>query len=281
MRLDAQADRDRFLVSPVPVPLVPRPRPDPDPAAVSTSDGRTRSVPLSQAQCPPVDALRRDLTGRPDLRRRPAGDSPRGARSDLVEQARDAARGLLRGLHDEGRRWRHTQGVAARAHEAAAVLPSTDRDVLEAAAWLHDIGYAPSLIRSGFHPVDGAVFAQTRLHRPDVAALIANHSGARYVASVRGMSGLMTPYDQPQSWSGPVADALTWADQTTGPDGETVTVEQRMQETSARHGPGSPNERARAQRSPAIIAAVRATERLLAAPATEAVRARKQKTRQR
>jgi len=26
---------------------------------------------------------------------------------------------------------------------------------LEAAAWLHDIGYAPDLVVSGFHPLDG------------------------------------------------------------------------------------------------------------------------------
>jgi hypothetical protein len=77
------------------------------------------------------------------------------------------------------------------------------------------------------------------------------------------MSDLMAPFARPGSWSGPVADALTWADQTTGPDGGIVSVEQRMQEASARHGPGSPNERARAQRAPVIIAAVRATERLL------------------
>jgi hypothetical protein len=187
----------------------------------------------------------------------------RTPRSDLVAQARRAARSLLQGLPDEGRRWRHTQGVAARAREAGVVLPLADRDVLEAAAWLHDVGYAPALIRSGFHPVDGAVFARDRLHSVEVAALIANHSGARFVADVRGMNDLMAPFARPRAWSGPVADALTWADQTTGPAGERMTVEQRMQEASSRHGAGSPTERARAQRAPAIIAAVRATERLL------------------
>src|SRR4029077_17233843 len=39
------------------------------------------------------------------------------------------------------RRWAHVQGVAARARTLALVL-GTDGDLLEAAAWLHDIGYA-------------------------------------------------------------------------------------------------------------------------------------------
>jgi hypothetical protein len=154
MRTDPQSDRNRFLVSRVPVPLVPRPRPDPDPAAVATTNGRTRSVPLAPMQDTPVDldVLRVGLTSRPGVRRGPVGRAPRATRSDLVAQARGAARGLLRRLPDGGRRWRHTQGVAARAREAAAVLPLADRDVLEAAAWLHDVGYAPALVRSGFHP---------------------------------------------------------------------------------------------------------------------------------
>src|SRR5277367_6204186 len=48
------------------------------------------------------------------------------------------------------RRWAHVQGVAARARGLAAVL-GADADLLEAAAWLHDIGYAPDLNVTGLH----------------------------------------------------------------------------------------------------------------------------------
>src|SRR6476469_1516238 len=41
------------------------------------------------------------------------------------------------------RRWAHVQGVAARARGLVPVL-GADADLLEAAAWLHDIGYAPA-----------------------------------------------------------------------------------------------------------------------------------------
>lgn len=35
-------------------------------------------------------------------------------------------------------------------------MSENDRDLLVAAAWLHDIGYAPELRDTGFHPLDGA-----------------------------------------------------------------------------------------------------------------------------
>lgn len=48
------------------------------------------------------------------------------------------------------RRWTHTQGVAAQARVVGPVL-GWDTDLIETAAWLHDIGYAPALAVTGFH----------------------------------------------------------------------------------------------------------------------------------
>ena len=53
------------------------------------------------------------------------------------------------------RRWAHVQGVAARARNLAPVL-GADADLLGAAAWLHDVGYAPDLIVMSLHQIDGA-----------------------------------------------------------------------------------------------------------------------------
>jgi len=47
------------------------------------------------------------------------------------------------------RRWAHVQGVAARARLAPVL--GADADLQEAAAWLHDIGYAPGLAVTGLH----------------------------------------------------------------------------------------------------------------------------------
>jgi hypothetical protein len=182
-------------------------------------------------------------------------------RSSLVEQAARLLAGeLLRRLGDGGQRWRHTQAVAARAAEATHLFDEVDSDLLVAAAWLHDIGYAPKLHRHGFHPVDGAEHVEEQLSASGLAGLIAHHSGARFVAEVRGVLPLMAPFAEPAFWTGPLADALTWADQTIGPDGQRMSVEQRLHEMLLRHGPDSPNARSNARRAPAIIAAVRATE---------------------
>ena len=67
-----------------------------------------------------------------------------------------AAREAELRLSPLGNRWAHTQAVAARAQAVTAVVPEADRELLVAAAYLHDIGYAADLAGSGFHPLDGA-----------------------------------------------------------------------------------------------------------------------------
>src|SRR5260370_13010687 len=71
----------------------------------------------------------------------------------LASWAEQLARALLQ--KPLPRRWTHVQGVAIRARSLAPVL-GADADLLEAAAWLHDIGYAPSLATTGLHQLDGA-----------------------------------------------------------------------------------------------------------------------------
>jgi HD superfamily phosphodiesterase len=71
----------------------------------------------------------------------------------MVSEAREMARGAL--AEALPRRWEHVQGVAGKAERVAASLALT-REVLVAAAWVHDIGYAPELLATGFHPLDGA-----------------------------------------------------------------------------------------------------------------------------
>lgn len=70
-------------------------------------------------------------------------------------EARDLAeRYLSAGLP---RRWRHVQAVGTHAEDVALRLALED-GVLAAAAWLHDIGYGPELVATGFHPLDGRTF---------------------------------------------------------------------------------------------------------------------------
>ena len=71
---------------------------------------------------------------------------------DQIERARDLARLLL--AESISRRWSHSQGVGRKA-ESVAHLVGDDASALVSAAWLHDVGYAPDLIVTGMHQLDG------------------------------------------------------------------------------------------------------------------------------
>ena len=154
------------------------------------------------------------------------------------------------------RRWAHTWGVAAKAAAIAPALTS-DPDILIAAAWLHDIGYAPVIASagSGFHPLDGARYLRDSEHTgPLLCCLVAHHSCALDGAAEVGLAGgLAGEFPRPPR---DLADTLTYCDMTTSPDGQPVPVGQRLAEICARYGPGHPVTRAITRSAPRITAAV-------------------------
>ncbi|GGQ61190.1 HD domain-containing protein [Couchioplanes azureus] len=176
----------------------------------------------------------------------------------LTTAAREIAEELLAPLGD---RWRHTRGVAERASELAPAL-DLDPDVLVAAAWLHDIGYAPQTVVTGFHPLDGADHLAARGWPLSVAARVAHHSGARFVAAARGLGERLAAYPYEE---GLLSDALTYADQTVGPRGERVTPARRYEEMLRRHGPASWNAKVGHLRGPYLRAVADRVERCLRA----------------
>ena len=162
----------------------------------------------------------------------------------------DAARELAYDLlSDLPKRWHHTVGVAQRAAQVAATIGDDDADLLVAAAWLHDIGYAEPLRDTGFHPLDGGRYLRGQRWPDRLAALVAYHSGACFTAEVRGLSLAEFPHER-----SPLADALTYADQTVGPDGRSMSVPDRIADMLERHGPDSPNARANSRRGPYLLA---------------------------
>jgi len=177
----------------------------------------------------------------------------------LVLQARDLAQILLAGLPQ---RWRHTIRVAQRAEAVSITLATPDEaDTLVSAAWLHDIGYASAVHASGFHPLDGARYLAAHGWPRQLAGLVAHHSGAEFIAAVRGLAGELSGFpDGPR----PVADALAYADQTIGPDGQSMTLDQRFTEMLQRHGPDSPNAAAHPRRERRLRDAVRRVDQRLA-----------------
>jgi HD superfamily phosphodiesterase len=150
--------------------------------------------------------------------------------------------------------------VAQRANEISTVVTIEDRPTLVAAAYLHDIGYAAELAKTGFHPLDGALWLRAQgLER--LASLVAHHSGARFEAASRGYAECLADFSEEQS---AVADALTYCDLTTGPNGERTNVASRLNEIEIRYGRESVVGRAINAAADTLQAAVMRTEARLA-----------------
>jgi predicted hydrolase (HD superfamily) len=149
-----------------------------------------------------------------------------------VAWPRDLARRLL--AEPLPTRWAHTQGVGRKA-ESIAHISGEDAELLICAAWLHDIGYAPDLAESGFHPLDGARYLRDVQKADDpLCRLVAHHSWAVVEASNRGLGVELAEEFPPVE--GLIADALTYCDMTTSPEGRSVEVETRLHEISTRYG---------------------------------------------
>lgn len=185
------------------------------------------------------------------------GYAPSVDAASLVSAARELAGSML---GEVGQRMSHSTGVATRAGQLAGTVAARERQLLIAAAWLHDIGYAPAAEVTGFHALDGAVFLAARGWPPRLCGLVAYHSGAAFAADELGFASGLGRFAHEES---EVSDALTYADQTTGPDGRPVTLTERMAEMLARHGSSSMQARIHDEREPYLRAiAIRVEQRL-------------------
>jgi HD domain len=136
-----------------------------------------------------------------------------------------------------------------------APVLGTDADLLEAAAWLHDIGYAPSLAVTRLHALDGARYLRDAEHADAmVCRLVAHHSCAIIEAGERGLADVLNLEFEPAQDA--LSSVLTYCDMTTSPDGEPVPVEQRLAEIHDRYGQGHLVSRSIQRATPMILLAV-------------------------
>ena len=163
------------------------------------------------------------------------------------------------------RRWEHVQGVAGRAEHLAASL-ALSGEVLVSAAWLHDIGYAPDVMATGFHPLDGARYLAGLGVPERVVNLVARHSNAILEAELRGLGDLVAVFPDE---CGALRDALWYCDLTTSPDGQPLSAPDRIAEIKARYGPGHIVTQFITDGAPELLAAIERTEYRLAGVLTD------------
>lgn len=157
-----------------------------------------------------------------------ASTLPRRSAGELVPAARSLARMLLQ--HDP-QRLAHVAGAARAAEYACHRLTRVPVDLVIAAAWLHDIGYTPTLAATGFHPLDGARYLRQGGWDDMVVRLVAHHSHSALMAPHFEVADEMATFAPVE---GLVADTLTFADVVAGADGKGSTVEDRIADLRAR-----------------------------------------------
>ena len=141
----------------------------------------------------------------------------------VVSRARARATEILSGepeLHE------HASRTARRAAELAQRIPGTRATDVMAAAWLHDIGYATPLRRTGFHPLDGALFLMGEDWPERIVRLVAHHSLAALEAPFYGVGHHLGVIEVV---TGIDADILTSADLGGGAGDPAPSVAERLE----------------------------------------------------
>jgi putative nucleotidyltransferase with HDIG domain len=175
-----------------------------------------------------------------------------------VERARQLAGHLLADALPE--RWAHVQAVAATAHRLTTrIAQKAEASVV--AAWLHDIGYAPTVAATGFHPLDGARFLRDRGWPDKVCTLVANHTDAMRQAIELGLADALR--DEFPDEPGIDRDILWAADASTGPSGQPVTIHERVNEIQTRYGPDHLVTRCMHESQPLLQAAANRVDSLI------------------
>ena len=149
--------------------------------------------------------------------------------SPLVREADTLAQ---RVLADDPHRLAHVRGAGFIAGMAAGALGVDEPETVVVAALLHDIGYSPVIARTGFHPLDGALFLAREGWPDAVVLLVAHHSHAAVLAPYYGVQQHMELLDHAH---GRVDDIITFSDLRAGTDGMGADPRHRVEEMRRRH----------------------------------------------
>jgi putative nucleotidyltransferase with HDIG domain len=160
--------------------------------------------------------------------------------------------GDLLGVLEDDRR-AHSLAVGRKAEAAAVGVAAPLRAELVVAAVLHDIGYGH--LDTGLHALDGARFLAEFGFSRVVCNLVAHHTASTFEAEERGIDLSAYAAFAVNQDLGEAHAVLWWADMTTGPQGQDVTVEDRLDEICARYGPDDLVTRFIGRARPVLLAA--------------------------
>jgi hypothetical protein len=113
-----------------------------------------------------------------------------------------------------------------------AAVRDEDQELLMTAAWLHDVGYSPDVAVTGFHPLDGALYLKEAGAPRRLVGLVAFHSSAAAEAELCGLSDEIGQFADERTLT---RDLLWYCDMTTGPDGRSMSFNERMAEVRERY----------------------------------------------
>lgn len=180
----------------------------------------------------------------------------------------DAAGLADRLLRDVGTRLAHSASVARQVDRVRHLLDGRWEAVISDAAWLHDVGYNPQIARTGFHPLDGARWLRDQGWTDETCRLVAWHTAALVEGALRGLDQeLAAEFEPPPELA---TNALTWADLTSSPRGESWSVARRIVDILRRYPADSIEHRAIADAAPTLWHAARIIQSRLALEAAVA-----------
>lgn len=166
---------------------------------------------------------------------------------------------------DQPKRLAHVLGVVDRAEELKRWYPG-EAGTLVTAAMVHDIGYATAVVRTGFHPLDGATWAAEAGYADAVVGSIFFHTGAPHEAEVYGgeVAEVYAAAPGPTPETAVLTAWVTYCDLCTAPDGSRVTPEARIAEILDRFPASHPAHRAVTASRPSLLETARGVESHLA-----------------
>jgi hypothetical protein len=138
-------------------------------------------------------------------------------------------------------RYKHILGVVEEMKELTSFLQINKKikEELVNIAYLHDIGYSDKLVKTGYHPLDGATFCERSGYSKEVVSAVMFHSGA-FEDVERNFPDLMETYLGYKYYLSQkmniYIDLITYCDLHRSSSGKKVKLKERLEEIFKSYG---------------------------------------------